>query len=1008
MAGGARMLQAAGRVVWQRAGGAGLRGRLFSSTGASRAGSGAGLEKGQTLHGFEVESVQGVAELKLRAIRLRHQRTGAEWLHIEREDSNNVFSVGFGTSVQDSTGVPHILEHTTLCGSEAYPVRDPFFKMLNRSLSTFMNAWTAHDYTQYPFSTQNSKDYENLQRVYLDAVFRPKLREVDFRQEGWRLERGEGDSGWGIKGVVYNEMKGAFSDAGSLFATRAEQQMYPGTTYQFVSGGDPQFITDLTHEQLVEFHRARYHPSNARIYSYGNMPLAPQLARVDSVISGHAYQEPVAVPMEVVPFGDKQVTEFGPVESVGSVDKQTKFSISYLANDLRDVFETFSMSVFSGLLLNGTAAPMHKALIDSHIGSDYSSNTGYSPYTRQTSLTVGLQGIADKDIPRVEQLVGETFARVGEDGFERKRVEAALARVELAYKHKTANFGLQLMRSVSTGWFHGVDPVEYLRISDNVARLRASAEDGRFFGRLVDKYFASSRHRLKFAMLADPKYSQRLDQKEHELIRAKLATLGTKDLAEIDAKNKQLSEEQARVEDLGALPTLTLEDVDKEADRYALDMGVAGEGVPVQWRTTSTNGISYLRVINDVREKHPELWPYMPLFCEALTYLGTAKRDMAEIETDIGLYTGGISFAPYTSTDLTNLGHIAAGISFGSHCLDQHIEPMYALVLELVRETRLDNVGRLRALLSAMSTNMFNEVADSGHAYARRLAASTLTPEMQAQETLSGISQVRFLAGLARLQDLGPVVDKLEQVRQVVFNRLTMRAAITTNAGSADENQLALERLLDRYPQREVGNGDGSSDGARFGVESGRAFCPLPFATNYAAQATRTVPFAHPDSVRLQLLAKLLTPNYLHREIRERNGAYGGGAGFSAQQGIFSFFSYRDPSPLQTIGTFARSVEWLLQHEIEDRELREAKLSVFGDLDAPLSVADEGMAYFNAGITDDMRQERRDRFFAVSKNDLKDVAQKYLVAAPELTSQAVIGEEGLDMSGDWRRVSLQH
>ncbi|KAJ1726417.1 Mitochondrial presequence protease, partial [Coemansia biformis] len=992
--------------------------RLFTSTGASGAriseaptpapGSGAssvGLEKGQETHGFEVEDVQAVPELKLKAIRLRHKRTGAEWLHIEREDSNSVFSIGFNTSVEDSTGVPHILEHTTLCGSERYPVRDPFFKMMNRSLSTFMNAWTAHDYTQYPFSTQNSQDYENLQSVYLDAVFQPKLREVDFRQEGWRLERSERDAGWGIKGVVYNEMKGAFSDAGSLFATRAEQQMFPGTTYQFVSGGDPQAITDLTHEQLVAFHRTRYHPSNARIYSYGNQPLAPQLERVDRAIASHTRQPLAAVPMDVSPFGEKQVTEFGPVESVGSVDKQTKFSISYLANDLRNVFETFSMSVFSGLLLSGTAAPMHKALIDSHIGSDYTSNTGYSPFTRQTSLTVGLQGIADKDIPRVEQLVGETFARVREDGFERKRVEAALASVELAYKHKTANFGLQLMKSVSTGWFHGVNPVEYLQVSDNVARLRAAVEGGRFFEGLVDKYFADSKHKLKFVMLADPKHSQRLDQKENELIQAKLAALGSKGLAEVDSKNKILAEEQAKTEDLAALPTLTLADVDEKASRYAIDMGVAGESVPVQWRTTSTNGISYLRVINDVREKHPELWPYMPLFCESLTYLGTRTRDMAEIETDMGLYTGGISFSPFVSTDLDNLGHIAAGISFGSHCLDQHIEPMYRLVLELVGETQFDNVGRLRALLNAMSTNMFNDVADSGHAFARRLAASTLTPEMHANESLSGISQVRFLSGLARLQDLTPVVEKLRQVQSIIFNRLTMRAAVTTNAGSTDDNQRALEQLIAQYPQYEA-NGDADLS-AKFGVVGSRAFCPLPFATNYAAQATRTVPFTHPDSVKLQVLAKFLTPNFLHREIRERNGAYGGGATYSAQQGVFSFFSYRDPSPLQTIETFTRSVKWLLNHPVEDRELREAKLSVFGDLDTPLSVSEEGMAYFTAGITDDVRQERRDRFFAVTEHDLKDVAQRYLVAAPEQTSLAVIGEEGLDMSGDWNRVQLQ-
>ncbi|KAJ2710572.1 Mitochondrial presequence protease, partial [Coemansia spiralis] len=220
-------------------------------------------------------------------------------------------------------------------------------------------------------------------------------------------------------------------------------------------------------------------------------------------------------------------------------------------------------------------------------------------------------------------------------------------------------------------------------------------------------------------------------------------------------------------------------------------------------------------------------------------------------------------------------------------------------------------------------------------------------------------------------------------------------------------------QLVAQYPQHDAGSAGAAvaalAPGEKFGVAGGRVFCPLPFATNYAAQATRTVPFTHPDSVKLQVLAKFLTPNYLHREIRERNGAYGGGAAYAAQQGVFSFFSYRDPSPLQTIGTFARSIDWFLAHTVEDRELREAKLSVFGDLDAPLSVADEGMAYFTTGITDDVRQERRDRFFAVSAADLKDVAQKYLAApaAAEQTALAVIGEEGLDMTGEWKRVQLQ-
>ncbi|KAJ2167296.1 Mitochondrial presequence protease [Coemansia sp. RSA 562] len=965
--------------------------RRFSSTRSSN-----DIALGQQLHGFLVEDIQSVSELKLKAIRLRHERTGMEWLHIDRDDANNVFSIGFNTSVSDSTGVPHILEHTTLCGSEKYPVRDPFFKMLNRSLSTFMNAWTAHDYTQYPFSTQNGQDYENLQSVYLDAVFRPLLREMDFRQEGWRMER-EKDLGWQIKGVVYNEMKGAFSDAGSLFASRAEQQMFPGTTYQYESGGDPQVIPDLTYEQLKEFHARRYHPSNARAYSYGSFALAPQLQRVDTVIAGYTRLPPIEVPMDVQPFGEKMVTEFGPCESASAGDKQTKFSISYLANDMRNVYETFAMSVFSGLLLHGAAAPMHQALLDTHMGSDYSSNTGYSPFTRRASLTVGLQGLADADIPMVEQRISETMARVGEQGFEQRRVDAALASVELAYKHKTGDFGMRLMQSVSTGWFHGVDPVEYLRVSENVERLRA---DTGVFSKLVEKYVTKSNHKLKFVMLADPRYMQGLDEKEHELIQTKLAQLSPGDLDVLDAKNAELAAEQGRTEDLSVLPTLTLDDVAPTARRFAVDMGVCAESVPVQWRTSATNGISYVRAINAVRDKYPELWPYMNLFCEALTYQGTRSRTMASIETDMRLYTGGISFAPFVTTDLGNLGHIEAGISMGTHSLDSNIERMYALLEELILQTDFTNESRLQALVASMATNMYNDVAGSGHAYARRLAASTLTPEMRAVEALDGLAQVRFLGDMRRSGDLQHVAKQLENVRHVVFDRSTLRTAVTANASGVDANQRALEQMLKAYPSPADSMVE---DGPRFEAQTGQYFCPLPVATGYAAQATRCVPFVHPDSVKLQILAKLMTSGFLHREIRERNGAYGGGASYSAIQGIFSFYSYRDPVPCDTLATFTKAVEWIDSHDVLERELREAKLSVFGDLDAPLSAADEGMAGFMSGVSDDMRQERRDGFFAVEAKDLKDVAERYLAGAKH--TNAVIGPESLDMSG-WTRVQV--
>ncbi|KAJ2632125.1 Mitochondrial presequence protease [Coemansia sp. RSA 1287] len=336
----------------------------------------------------------------------------------------------------------------------------------------------------------------------------------------------------------------------------------------------------------------------------------------------------------------------------------------------------------------------------------------------------------------------------------------------------------------------------------------------------------------------------------------------------------------------------------------------------------------------------------------------------------------------------------------GTHSLDSNIERMYALLEELILQTDFTNESRLQALVASMATNMYNDVAGSGHAYARRLAASTLTPEMRAVEALDGLAQVRFLGDMRRSGDLQHVAKQLENVRRVVFDRSTLRTAVTANASGVDANQRALEQMLKAYPSPADSMVE---DGPRFEAQTGQYFCPLPVATGYAAQATRCVPFVHPDSVKLQILAKLMTSGFLHREIRERNGAYGGGASYSAIQGIFSFYSYRDPVPCDTLATFTKAVEWIDSHDVLERELREAKLSVFGDLDAPLSAADEGMAGFMSGVSDDMRQERRDGFFAVEAKDLKDVAERYLAGAKH--TNAVIGPESLDMSG-WTRVQV--
>ncbi|KAK9764183.1 Mitochondrial presequence protease [Basidiobolus ranarum] len=847
---------------------------------------------GAVVNGFKVEEVRDVKEFNLTAIRLRHEKTGAEYLHLARDDSNNVFSVGFSTAPSDNTGITHILEHTTLCGSEKFPVRDPFFKMLNRSMSTFMNAWTASDYTQYPFATQNPADYANLRDVYMDAVFAPKLRKLDFLQEGWRIENEDlnnASSPLTFKGVVYNEMKGSLSDSGTLFYHRAQQSMFPGTTYGYVSGGDPQYITDLTHEELVHFHQNHYHPTNAKFFSYGNFPLKSQLESVNNKISQFSpieIQDPNKI---VTPFtSPKKVVVNGPYDTLGNPEKQTKMSVSYLTNDATNVFESFSMNILSGLLLDGPASPMYKALIDSNLGSEYSSNTGYNTSTRTSSFSVGLQGIKSTDVDTVGDTIQRVLEQAHKDGFSKRRIDTIVHPIELGNKHKTANFGLTIMQAVSSSWFHGNNPIDLLEIDQSLKRIKEEAPQKGFFESRIEKYFLNNPHKLTFVMEPEAKYNEQLIENEVKRLTKITSTLTDSDKKHIFQRGLDLRASQETVEDISCLPSLALSDIPLKGERTALDHSAIDE-VPVQWRSTSTNGISYLRAISTLRDMPEELKIYLPLFCDSLTFLGTKDKSMAEIDEEIRLYTGGVSFSHFLSSNHSDIDQFEEGISFSSHALDQNIPQMYDMVLNLINETNFENVDRLKTLILSNSSSLLNSIPDSGHVFARVFASSTLSPTMKMSEISSGLTQVELASKLANnLDNINDVVEKLKAIQSFVFNKASLRVAVNGTEEALGHNQKHLKNFLQ-------GLGSSSTSGlestSTFSPEYRKSFIPLPFSTNFAAKCLKTVPYTHEDSAKLTILGNLMTHRYLHREIREKNGAYGGGAGYAANTGIFSFFS---------------------------------------------------------------------------------------------------------------------
>ncbi|KAI2641546.1 Metalloenzyme, LuxS/M16 peptidase-like protein [Hypomontagnella submonticulosa] len=979
---------------------------------------------GEKLHGFTLLRTKHVPELELTALHLRHDKTGADYLHIAREDSNNVFSIGFKTNPPDDTGVPHILEHTTLCGSQKYPIRDPFFKMLPRTLSNFMNAFTASDHTYYPFATTNAQDFQNLMSVYLDATLHPLLKETDFTQEGWRIgpenpkvaekdgDANAEDSKLVFKGVVYNEMKGQMSDAGYLFYIRFQDHIFPDINN---SGGDPQKITDLTYEQLRKFHAEHYHPSNAKLLTYGDMPLADHLKEVDAqmkvfekIQADIDHKKPIDLSS-----GPQTVTVFGPVDPLADPDKQYKTSVSWITGDTNDVVESFAVSLLSSLLMDGYGSPLYKGLIESGLGTDWSPNTGYDGSAATGIFSIGLTGVEQSNVEKVKAEVQKILRDIRDKGFERAKIDGYLHQLELSLKHKTANFGLSVLHRLKGKWFSGTDPFDSLAWNDTVASFEAKLAQGGYLEGLMDKYLLND-NTLTFTMAPSETYGAEVAKEEEERLATKIQQATRQAGGEQEARkffeqrelDLLVEQGKSNTQDLSCLPTVHVKDIPRQKEPVIIRDETA-HGTTIQWHEAPTNGLTYFRAINTFENLPDELRSLIPLFTDAIMRLGTKDMTMEQLEDQIKLKTGGISVSYMSTPSPHDFRQASEGLLLRGMALDRNVPEMFDLLRKLILETNFDSPEaalRIRQLLEAAADGVVNDIASSGHAYARRYAESGLTRDAYLSEQVSGLSQVKLitsLAGRPESDQFGDIIEKLKQIQNFALAGNSIRTALTCGLDSVQANSSALSQFMKSRP----------SDSVSFPVAGKqtltrdiKAFFPLPYQVYYGSLALPTTSYTSPKGASLQILAQLLTHKHLHHEIREKGGAYGGGAYMKGVQGVFGFYSYRDPNPQNTLSIMRNAGQWAVDKQWSDRDLEEAKISVFQSVDAPKSVNAEGMLRFMSGITDEMQQKRREQLLDVSKDQVREVAQKYIVEglAKEEERIAFLGEKRDWVDGSWK------
>uniref|UniRef100_A0A8C3T895 Pitrilysin metalloproteinase 1 n=1 Tax=Chelydra serpentina TaxID=8475 RepID=A0A8C3T895_CHESE len=906
---------------------------------------------GEKIHGFTVNQVTAVPELFLTAVKLSHENTGAKYLHVAREDSNNLFSVQFRTTPLDSTGVPHILEHTVLCGSQKYPCRDPFFKMLNRSLSTFMNAFTASDYTLYPFSTQNPKDFQNLLSVYLDAAFFPCLRQLDFWQEGWRLEHEnptDPQTPLVFKGIVFNEMKGAFTDNERLFSQHLQNKLLPDHTYAVISGGDPLSIPDLTWEQLKQFHATHYHPSNARFFTYGNFPLEQHLKQIH----------------------EEALTKFHRIEPNTAIPVQ----------DLWDKPREHHMKC----------------------GSD---SFAADP-TKQTTISVSFL--------------------LTEKGFEEERIEALLHKIEIQMKHQSTSFGLALSSYIASCWNHEGDPVELLKIADKVTQFRQHLkENPTFLQEKVKQYFKDNPHRLILSMSPDESYYEKQAKLEAEKLKHKVNALSEEEKKQTYEKGLELIALQSKPQDTSCLPALKVSDIEPTIPFTELEMALAADEIPVQYCAQPTNGMVYFRAVSSLNTLPEELKPYVPLFCSVITKMGCGAFGYREQAQQMELKTGGMSVSPHIIPDDSHLDAYEQGVLFSSLCLDRNLPDMMHLWSEIFNNPHFEEEEHFRVLVKMTAQELSNGIPDSGHLYASVRASKTLTPAGELQEMFNGMDQVKLIKRIAEMSDIKPVLRKLPRIKKYLLNSDNMRCSVNATpqqmsqaskevenflkgiARSKKERKSVRPHVIESPEPMPVGRERLNCSQITRKLITEPTFKPcqmkthflLPFPVNYVGECIRTVPYTAPDYASLRILARLMTAKFLHREIREKGGAYGGGATLS-HSGIFTFYSYRDPNSISTFSTFEKAAEWAQSGEFAPQDIEEAKLAVFAAVDAPVAPSDKGMNHFLNGISDEMKQRHREQLFAVSSDHLIDVANKYLAGGKSTRGLAVLGPENPHIAKD--------
>lgn len=956
----------------------------------------------EDLAAYEIMERREMEDIHSEGVYLRHKKTGAKVALLKNDDENKVFCIGFRTPPKDSTGVAHIVEHTVLCGSDKYPVKDPFVELVKGSLNTFLNAMTYPDKTVYPVASCNDTDFKNLMDVYLDAVFHPNIykEEKIFRQEGWHYEMEDVDAPLTINGVVYNEMKGAFSSPDEVFSREVFNSLYPDTTYGFESGGDPDVIPELSYEEFLDFHSRYYHPSNSYIYLYGDMDMAERLDYLDREYLSLYEEKKVDSEIDTQKAFTKvnRVVKEYPVNETEEEKENTYLSLNISVGDTMDKELYIAFQILDYALCTAPGAVLKRALTDAGIGTDV-----YSVYdngSKQPYFSIVAKNAEADMEERFLSIISEVLSDVCKKGLDKKALLAGLNFYEFKYREadfgstpKGLMYGLQMFDS----WLYDDSkPFLHVEANETYTALREKA-GGDYFEKLIQEYLIDNTHKSIVILVPKAGLTEQKEKESMEKLEAYKETLSKKELEKIVAFSKELKEYQDapdKEEDLEKIPLLKRSDMKKEAAHFINDLRMIGD-TRFLYHNIYSNGIAYIRLIFDMKNVPEELICYVGVLKDILGLMDTKHYAYSELFNEILIKTGGMSTVSNLYGSKLDLEKCTKTLECKVKVLETGVEDAFALMKEMLLNTKFDDKKRLKEILLENKSKMRGNMMAGAHSVAVTRALSGISKTAATNEMMSGIAYYRFLDSLtANFEEKADeLIHCLKELVNIIFRPENLMVDFTGNEKISikiEEQVRILKEELNKTPVQ-TGLYEPNLKIKREGFKT-------PGQVQYVCRAGNFRKKGIPYTGVLRVLKVMMGYDYLWNQVRVKGGAYGCMCGF-AQSGDCYFVSYRDPNLKNTIQVYENAADYIAGFEPDERELTQFIIGAISDLDAPMSAAGKGLfslSGFMTDLTDEDLQKERDEVLGTTAQDLKRTSEQI---------RAFMGDECLCVVGNAEKIS---